>query len=152
MNNEQNQPTPKPLPKWTEKLFALIYKHWQYHALCVHINIQAFFDHEEKVWQVKAAPVFQEVYGGDEDGKKVWAGFIFDIGDFSRETGVWVEHFAIASYCQECSEHPKLMVRGKFRGHQFFLHIFLEPIAETDAVEVLDTLQHEIREMPDKEE
>jgi len=101
------------------------------------------------VWQVKAAPVYQEVYGGDDDGKKVWAGFVFDIGDFSRETGVWVEEFAISSYCQECTEHPKLMARGKFQGHQFFLHIFLEPVAETEPVEVIDTIQQQIRDMPE---
>jgi len=150
MNNNQNHS--KPLPRWTEKLFALIHKHWQYHAPCVHINIQAFFDHDNKAWQVKAAPVYQEVYGGDDDGKKVWAGFVFDVGDFSRETGVWVQEYAISSYCQECTQHPKLIARGKFQGHQFFLHVFLEPVAETEAVEMIDTIQQQIREMPDKED
>lgn len=143
-----NRDHSKKLPRWTKRLFALIYKHWQYHAPCLHINLQAYFDYENKVWQIKAAPVYQEVYGGDDDGKKVWAGFIFDIGDFSKENGVWIQEFAAASYCQECTEHPKLMAQGKFQGHNFHLHIFLEPVAESEAVEMIDTLQQEIRDMP----
>jgi len=41
------------------------------------------------------------------------------------------------------------MARGKFQGHQFFLHIFLEPVAETEPVEVIDTIQQQIRDMPE---
>lgn len=142
----------KPLPKWTDKLFVLIHKHWQYHSPCEHINIKIFFDEEKKLWQVHAAPVFQEVFGGDEDGKKVWAGFLFDIGGFSRETGVWTQEFAITSYCNECSDHPKMMLLGKFQGHQIYLNIFMEPIAETEVVEVIDTINCQIREISPKEE
>lgn len=146
MNHHQPN-SDKPIPKWIERLFDLIHKHWQYHAPCSHVNMQAFQD-ESHMWQIKAAPVFQEVYGGDDDGKRVWAGFLFDTGDFSREEGVWIQEQAVASYCQECTEYPKLMLKGKFRGHQFMLHLFLEPIADTATVEMIDTIKQEIRDMP----
>ena len=142
MNDRHN----KKRPKWMEKLFFLVHKHWEYHAPCTHLNIQAY--QENKTWHVKAAPVFQEIYGGDDDGKKVWAGFIFDMGDFNRESGVHIEEWAIASYCQECNEHPKLMGRGKFEGHPIYLHIFMEPVADTEPAEMLDTIKHQIRDMP----
>lgn len=136
----------KKAPKWINRLFDRIHKHWNYHAPCSHINMQAFWDDEYKAWQVKAAPVFQEVLGGPDDGKRVWAGFLFEMGEFSRTPGVWVQEQAVASFCNECTPYPKLMVKGKFEGHPFFLHIFLEPIAETDTVEIIDTLKQEIRE------
>ena len=133
----------KKQPKWLEKLFDLIHAHWQYHAPCSHLNIQAY--QEDKVWHISAAPVFQEIYGGTDDGKKVWAGFIFDLGNFNRSDGVYIDSWAAASYCQECTNHPKMMGRGKFRGHQVWLHIYLEPIKDTEIVEVLDTFQKQIR-------
>lgn len=140
----------KPLPKWTERLFELIYEHWHYHSPCKHIDIQAFVDEETKIWQVIAAPVYQEVFGGDEDGKKVWSGFSFDVDSFVREHGVWMEGFMLSSYCQKCTKQPELMASGKFRGHQIYLSILLEPIAETNPVEVIDTLGKKIRDMPEK--
>lgn len=140
----------KSLPKWTNRLFALIHKHWLYHAPSIHINIKASYS--QKTWLVKAAPVFQEVYGGDDDGKKVWAGFGFDIGSFSREPGVWLKKQVVSSFCQECSEYPKLIVHGKFQGHPISLEVYLEPATETEPIELIDTIQHEIRNITKKEE
>lgn len=145
--HENNQD--KPPPKWVERFFRLIHHCWQYHAPCSHINMQAGFNPDLGCWDIKAAPVYQEVYGGDGDGKRVWAGFLFDVGEFSRAPGVWVQEQAAASYCSECTSTPKIMLRGKFQGHLFFLSISLEPIEETETVEIIDTIKHEIREMPE---
>jgi hypothetical protein len=139
----------KLFPKWIEKLFALIHKHWLYHAPCIHINITACYD--QKIWHVKAAPVYQEVYGGDDDGKKVWAGFGFDLGSFGKESGVWLKKQFVYSFCQECSEYPKLIVLGKFQGHPISLEVYLEPVVETEPVEFIDTIQHEIRNIPKRD-
>jgi hypothetical protein len=148
----ENNDLSNQLPQWTENFFRLIHKNWSYHSPCEHINIQGWWDTEEKIWQIKAAPVFQEVYGGGEDGKKVWAGFIFDSGDFGRENGVWIQEQAVASYCQGgvqvCNPHPKLMIRGKYKNHWFLLHIHLEPITETETIEVVDTIKKEVRAIP----
>lgn len=141
----------KPLPKWINKFFAIIYRHWSHHGPCEHINLQAYFDEQKDIWQINAAPVYQEVYGGDEDGKQVWTGFIFDTSNFGRENGVWIQDTAIVSFCDQCNPNPKIIIQGKFRGHQFNLDINLEPVAETTSVEVIDTIQQKIREIPDNE-
>jgi hypothetical protein len=141
----------KPLPKWTEKFFFLIYQCWAYHAPCEHINIQAFFNQEEKHWEIKAAPVFQEIYGGDDDGKKIWAGFAFDLTAFSHCNGMWIMDQTILSRCSECSDYPELMIQGKFKGHRFVLQIFLEPVSD-EPVELVDTINHEIRDILIQEE
>jgi len=112
----------------------------------MHTHLHAQYDRERECWVVGVAPVFQEVYGGDEDGQKVWTGFLFDIADFLRWPGVHIEEYAVASYCNGCTPVPKLMMSGKFRGHPVMLHILLEPPPNTEPVEVLDTLTHQIRE------
>ena len=120
-------------------------RNWRYHARSHSLLWRT--QEEGGEWKIEVAPVFQEVYGGDDDGKRVWAGFLFDTGDFSREEGVWVQEQAVASYCQECTDYPKLMLKGKYRGHQFMLHLFLEPIAGTEPVELIDTIKNEVREL-----
>lgn len=137
-------------PKWTDQLFSLVHKNWQYHSPSVAINNKVEHDKAQNIWHLKAAPVYQEIYGGNEDGKKVWAGFVFDVGDFAKEDGIWVQDYAVASYCRDCTEHPKMMIKGKFKGHNFFLHIFLEPVPETGISEIVDVLKKEIREYPEE--
>lgn len=133
-------------PEWVERLFTCIQENWQHHVPCLHINMQAFWNAEHQAWQVKAAPVFQEVRGGESDGMKVWSGFLFDLGDFGRSPGVWIQEQAVASSCNHCTAYPKLLVKGRFEGHPFILHILLEPPADTEVVEVVDTLRQEVRE------
>jgi hypothetical protein len=132
-------------PKWVSKVIFLIHKNWHYHTPCKNINNKVFFDEYRNTWQIEMAPVYQEVYGGNEDGKKTWAGFIFDVFDFSRENGVWVQEYAIASYCKDCNENPKIMMKGKYRGRNFYLHILLEPSPETGISEIFDVIRHEVR-------
>lgn len=137
-------------PKWMFRFFDTIYKCWQYHQPCTRINMQSSWDEDTKIWHIKAAPVFQEVYGGNDDGKRVWAGFIFDMGMFSRAEGVFLKEFAFSSYCNGCSEHPKMMAYGKFEGRSISLQIFLEPVADTETVELLDTINQKIRVLPEQ--
>lgn len=136
----------KKFPKWIPIFYDTISKHWQHHAPCEHINLKAEWVKETKCWHIQAAPVFQEILGGEDDGKKVWAGFLFDMMDFSRDEGVWIQEQAYMSVCKECTSNPKIMSKGKFRGRNFYLHIFLEPPEGSDSVEVIDTIKKEIRE------
>lgn len=149
-NDETPEQDKKPkaerkMPKWMPLFYKTIHKHWQHHAPCEHINLMSEWSDETKCWHVNAAPVWQEILGGEDDGKRVWAGFLFDFGDFSRAEGVWVQEQAFMSVCSECTPYPKTMTKGKFRGHNFYLHLFLEPPQETEAVEVIDTIKKEIR-------
>jgi hypothetical protein len=104
------------------------------------------FDSDRKEWLITVAPVFQEVLGGEDDGKKVWTGFIFHGDLFCKADGVYVKHFAASSLCNLCSRHPRLMFRGKYRGHKIYLQVFLEPPDDTEAVEIVDTIKSEVRE------
>ena len=58
----------------------------------------------------------------------------------------------MASFCNECTPYPKLMIKGKFEGHPFLLHIYLEPIADTETVEIIDTVNKTIRAKDQLEE
>lgn len=133
-------------PNWTQRLFETVFSCWSYHTPCKCINFQAWKDDELNVWQIKAAPVFQELYGGEDDGKKIWSGFLFDMGNFSKQPGVWIQEQAITSVCAECSNYPKLIAKGRFENHEIMLEVFLEPIVETEVKEIINTITNEIQE------
>lgn len=141
----KNHKKPDDLPKWVDKLTRLISRHWQHHGPCESINFMAHKSDDNQAWMIYAAPAYQEVYGGDQDGQQVWTGFIFEAGEFSRESGLWIQDFAVGSHCAACNSYPKMMFKGKFRGHNVFVNIMLEPDKESSTVEILDTIKHEIR-------
>lgn len=140
--NENREKTD--LPKWVSKLTNLIARYWQHHGPCESINFNAFRT-EDNFWMIHAAPAYQEVFGGEQDGEQVWTGFIFEAGEFSRESGLWIQDFAVASHCSACKSYPKIMFKGKFRGHNVMIYIMLEPDKNTPCVEILDTIKQEIR-------
>lgn len=134
------------IPKWLHEFYSKIHDHWEYHSPSVKINTIAAFNRYEKIWNIKVAPVFQEVYGGTNDGKQIWAGFVFDLGEFAKEEGVWVQNFAAASACQNCSPCPKLLVKGKFKGKSFILQVYLQPVPDSESVEIVDMISQTVRE------
>lgn len=143
--------SPTQPPKWVSQVANLVTKHWTHHGQCNHVNITSVFDKEDGCWHVYFAPVLQEIYGGEKDGKKVWTGFQFEASDFLKRTGVYVEDFAVISHCEGCQAIPQFIAKGKFKGHRFFLHVFLEPASDAKAVEVIDILKEEIRDIPEGE-
>lgn len=152
-SNDKNQDEEKTgqgakpkLPKWVLRLTRLIEKHWVHHGPCESINWKTYPDPDLKCWQIFATPVYQEVYGNADDGKQVWTGFLFEAGDFAKATGVFVQNFAVSSQCVACNNpYPQMLIKGKYRGHNVFIHIMLEPDKNTPSVEVLDTINKEIR-------
>lgn len=120
-------------------------RNWRYHARS-HSLLWRIHEEDEE-WKIEVAPVFQEVYGGGDDGRRLWAGFLFDVGDFAAERGVLVEHQAVASYCVECSPTPFLAIKGTYYGRGFFMKLHLEPIAGTEPAELIDTIKNEVREL-----
>jgi len=148
-NKPEDKPEQKPekkQPKWIELFYKKVYDHWEHHAPCEHVNMKAEWNQETKCWHIHTAPVWQEILGGEDDGKRVWAGFLFDFGDFGREEGMWIQEQAFMSVCSECTPNPKTVTKGKFRGHNFYMHLFLEPPEDSESVEVIDTIKQEIRE------
>lgn len=132
-------------PRWVQKLFKLIAKYWRHHGPCKSISFVARYLPDSLAWEIEAAPVHQEVFGGEQDGQNVWTGFIFEAGEFSRETGLWLQDFAVASHCAACCPRPKMLLKGKYRGHNVFVTIRLEPDKDSDAVELLDTIKQDAR-------
>jgi hypothetical protein len=134
------------LPRWVHDLFEQIRQSWHYHGPCLHIDFRA--SNRDGTWEVFAAPIFQEVYGGSDDGKKVWTGFVFEANDFLSGPDLSVENVTVASYCNQCTPFPMLTVKGQYRDHPVVVNVVLEPILDSETVELLDTLGHEIRDMP----
>lgn len=132
-------------PRWVQRLFKLIEKHWRHHGPCMSIHFDARHTPENEAWEIEAAPAFQEVFGGEQDGQQVWTGFVFEAGEFSKETGLWLQDFAVASQCAACCPRPKVMLKGKYRGHNVFVTIRLEPEKGTEPAELLDTITKEVR-------
>ncbi len=53
--------------------------------------------------------------------------------------------FGAASYCIECNATPIIAVRRRFQSVPFVLKLHLEPIPDSEAVEIIDTLKGEVR-------
>ncbi len=130
-------------PPWFARFVRLITRSWQHHGPCSNLHVSCAFDADNGEWLVVAAPVFQEVFGGEDDGKTVWTGFMFQADKLLRT--MTVNSVSAASICQQCSPTPALMIRGRYRGHRINLKVLLEPIPGSAVVEIIDTLKCEIR-------
>jgi hypothetical protein len=126
--------------------------HWQHHGNCRHLlwSIQKPDGKEE--WQIEVAPIYQEVLGSKDDGMKVWTGFEFNLSGFFGEPGVFALGFGAASYCIDCCPTPFIGVRGRYHGQPFMMKLHLEPIADSDPVEIIDTLKGEVRAIQESQE
>ena len=118
---------------------------WTYQGQC-NISNWSIFRREDAVWQIEVAPVFQEIYSGDEDdGKKVWVPFEFDLAAFMIESGVDVDVCGVQSFSAESNSLPCIGIVGAYRGKSFALRIHLEPIPNTAPIEVIDRIKNEVR-------
>jgi hypothetical protein len=101
---------------------------------------------DDDVWQIEIAPPFQIVYGGAEDGKKVWTPFEFDIMRFINEPDVEeVIECGVVTHSLRGDDLPFIGIVGKYRGKQFVMRIRMEPEPHTEPFEIVDTLQHIVR-------
>ncbi len=133
-------------PSWFDRFARLIERSWAHHGPCGGVHLSAAFNSDDGEWLIVAAPVFQEVLGGEDDGKTVWTGFVFHFEKLLR--AMVVESISAASVCNECNPTPTLVIRGRYRGHRLCLKVLLEPVPGSSVVEVIDTLMHEIRSVP----
>lgn len=125
--------------------------HWNYSAPCE----QTFWTshlRQDGAWQCEIAPVFQEVFGGEDDGKRVWAGFDIDLNGFSKEPGVEFQGFAAMSMGVRHHAAPFVRIMGEYFGQRFILWIHQEPIVDSEVREIVDVLRNEVRAFLDEEE
>lgn len=123
---------------------SLVEKHWKYHAPCQHINWKV-----ERVgidlMQLEAAPVYQDVLGGASDGMRVWSSYQMNLSELFADEGVQVTEFGFMTYCIECTPIPFVGVNGTYKDQRFLLKLYLEPIPNSEPVEVIDTINNETR-------
>lgn len=125
-------------------LQTLVEKHWTYHAPCHHLNWKVERVGED-LMQLDAAPVYQDILGGSQDGLKVWSGFSMHLSKLFAEPDVEVTEHGFMTYCIECTPTPFFGVNGKYKGRGFLLKLYLEPIPASETVEIIDTLKNETR-------
>jgi hypothetical protein len=138
-------------PPWFHRIHQAITDGWQHHGPCSHISLTSTFDEDRRLWRLFASPVHQEVFGGEEDGRAVWTPFTFDFTDLVRGglfavPGLVIEHMAVASHNQSRYGCPMLVLKGSCEGEKLVLHVWLDPIPDSEAAEVIDTIQEVIRE------
>ena len=122
-----------------------IERHWSHHAPCNSISVEVRHRPERNDWSIVVSPPYQEVVGGSQDGEKVWAGFDLDISGLLDEPGFEVDAMGAASYCVQCSPTPFVGFKGRFKGKPIFLRISLEPIPDSTALELVDTVRNQVR-------
>ncbi len=113
-------------------------RHWRHHSMSVAVWWR--IDVTSSEWSCDAAPAFQEVFGGSNDGQRVWAGFHFDLTAFAREPGIQIDQTHIESRCLECSETPGVRLWGRFHDQPFVLRLHQEPTPDSEPIEILDTI------------
>ncbi len=117
---------------------------WHYHAPAEQVHWMSSRD-EDGIWKIETAPVFQEIFGGEDDGKRVWSGFEFHIHGFFQEPGVEVLDYGAMSMSADYEPIPFIGIVGRYFGEPFNLRIGLEPLPDSTPQEVVDTVLQVIR-------
>lgn len=52
-------------PPWFHRIHQAITDGWQHQGPCSRISLTSAFDDERRLWRLFAAPVHQEVFGGE---------------------------------------------------------------------------------------
>ncbi len=125
---------------------TIIERHWTYHTQCKHIRWQ-FQMLDSQTVKIEAAPAFQEVFGGQGDGKKVWVGYEFDLTELSQEPDLEITEIGYRTYCNDCTPVPFVGIRGSYRSKQFALMLYLEPIPDSEIKEIYDAINDEVRDI-----
>jgi len=117
---------------------------WNYHAPCEQVDWRCG-EQDDGTWQITVAPVFQQVWAGEDDGRTVWAGFDFHGFGFAQEPGVEVLDFGAMSFCLDHNPTPFIGFKGRYFGQPFILRIHLQPTEASPIREVLDTVTKRVR-------
>jgi hypothetical protein len=127
-----------------ESFRRVVLSHWRYLSRS-NISNWAIHKRDDNVWQIGAAPVFQECFGGTDDGKRVWSAFEFDLMDFLAEPELIVEECGAMSFQESTNTRPFVGFVGSYKGQPFVFQLNLEPIPNTEPLEILDTIQDVVR-------
>jgi len=120
-------------------------RNWKHQSLCQHIHWSAHEMPDDTGWFIETAPVVQEVFGGEGDGTLTWSAFEFHIDTFISEMGIQLEDFGASSLFKKQNTLPFIGFRGTFWGTPFSMVCILEPLPNSEPVEIIDTLKQEVR-------
>lgn len=133
-----------------ESFRDVIRSHWIYQGPCNMMNWHVT-NRDDSVTQIEVCPSFQIVYGGPDDGKKVWTPFQFQVLDFLSEAGVdEVQECGSMTYSFRDGHGPFIGIVGSYRGKPFALRIHLEPDPSTEPLEVIDRIKNEVRRIEEE--
>ena len=89
------------------------------------------------LWKAVIAPVFQEVYGGPDDGTVTWAKAEYALSFFDAEHGIEITVARVISQGGK-EPLPVIEVSGSCFSVLFELDIYLQPISGTSVRELVD--------------
>lgn len=125
--------------------------HLLYHGPCYVLN-WCINEGDDGVWNIEVAAPFQVIYGGADDGKKVWPPFEFDILGFLNEPDIDdVSVVGAMTFSKQDNTLPFIGIVGNYRGSRFFLSIYLEPDPASKPLEILDTLNDIVRPITEEQ-
>jgi hypothetical protein len=105
--------------RWLRQLIEAVSDCWEWHSLALHIGIQYRGpEGKDDGWEVWVYRAVQEIRGGKHDGETGWCGFNFDLSALSEG----FEAAQISLSANVGQQPPELLVEGKFRGQEVFLH------------------------------
>ena len=133
-------------PSWFGRMTRIIERCWAHQGPCGNLHVTSAYDTDRREWLIVAAPVFQEVLGGEDDGKKVWTGFAFHAEELLR--AMTEVRISAESYRIHCNQVPTVTTQGRYRGQRVSVKVFLEPTPGSPVVEIIDTIRCETRDMP----
>lgn len=136
--------TKTPLPFDVAAFQEVIRLRWDYHSPCEQVH-WSNEQQEDGTWRISASPVFQEVWSGADDGKRVWSAFVVSLGGISQEPGMEFNNFYAISQRIGRFPTPLVEVTGEYFGVPFILDIHLKPIPHSEAKELLDPVRQEVR-------
>lgn len=134
------------LPFDQDAFQEVVRMHWHYNALSEQVTWRSMLD-EEGIWRCEITAVMQEIYSGEDDGKRVWSGFDFHLSGFFHAPGVEVLDFGAASRCNDDAPIPFVGIKGRYFGEPFVLKIGLEPLPDANISEVVDTVRKVVRKV-----
>ncbi len=123
-------------------LLTAVKRCWRYRAMSEQLHWSSHMQ-DDGVLEIDAAPVYQEVFGGENDGKVTWADFEFDTLGFSNEVDC-TEIVALGE-SEEHSLKSLVGIRGSLNGQRFLLRLHLSPIENTVIREIYDSINNTVR-------
>jgi hypothetical protein len=121
-------------------------RHWHHRRRSNHIHWSCRLQPDEQGCFIETAPVIQEIYAGEHDGAVTFAAFMFDLDEFFKESGLVVETSYLTSLHVDDGTPPYFAIEGTYWNVPFILKMQLEPMSESEPVEVIDMLNEELRD------